>query len=119
MDPVEEVLSSLIETVPGARMAALLGVDGVGVHVALDSAWQGMDASIVEVELASLAGAVQKATRGMGTSPGGEFFLGTAQANYLGTMLNSSYFLVLGLEPAGDLSQARSSLGQARSSLGR
>jgi len=118
MDPLEEVLSSLIEGVPGASMAALLGVDGVAVQVALGEAWQGVDQAVLEVELASLAESVQKAARGLGAAASEAFFLGTVQASYLGTMLDTSYFLVLGLGPAGDLARARSLLEQARATLG-
>ena len=117
MDQVEQVLASLLEQVPGAILAGLLGMDGIGVQVALGEDWQETDTQVVEVELGALGAAVQEAAARLQAGPSPEFFLGTAQANFLGMMVDPSYFLVLGLPPASDLEQARAALGQAREAL--
>jgi len=117
MDPVEQVLAEVMEQMPGAILAGLLGTDGVGVQVALGEDWQETDAQAVEVELAALGAAVQKAAAGLEANPSPDFFLGTAQANFLGVMVSPAYFLVLGLPPDGDLDRARAVLNQARAAL--
>jgi len=117
MDRVEQVLTSILEDLPGASMAAMLGTDGVGVQIALGDAWREADPEVAEVELAALAVAVQKAARRLGGGMSQDFFLSTAQSNFLGIMLDPSYFLVLGLDPTGDLDRAREALAQARGEL--
>lgn len=117
MEQVEQVLAAVMEQVPGAILAGLLGTDGVGVQVLLGAEWQETDTQAVEVELAALGAAVQAAAAGLQAEPGPEFFLGTAQANFLGMMVDPAYFLVLGLPTDGDLEQARAALNQAREAL--
>ncbi len=115
MDNIDQVLASLMDTVPGSTVAALLGMDGVAVQVALGKTE--IDAEVLAIELASLAEAVQKANAKLKTGESGEFFLSTAQFNFLGAMLDSSYFLVLGLTPDGDVERAGEALAQAMESL--
>jgi predicted regulator of Ras-like GTPase activity (Roadblock/LC7/MglB family) len=117
MDDLEDMLTSLLGSVPGATMAALLGMDGVGVEVILRQDWRDMELAVLEVELAALSEAVQKAAARMGASASPDFFLGTAQANFLGQIVDPAYFLVLGLEPTSDLALARTALGQASAAL--
>lgn len=117
MEKVEEILNSIVGEVPGATMATLFGVDGVGVQAALGDAWESMGAEALDVELASLASAVQRAAERLGAGASPEFFLGTARADFVGTMLDDPYFLVLGLEPGSDLDGAREALAQAREVL--
>lgn len=117
MDNIEETLATLVHTVPGATMAALLGLDGVGVQMAVGDAWQDMEQEVLEIELAALAERVQKTAQGLEVRPSPEFFLGTVRANFLGAMVNASYFLILGMEPTGDLDRAGEALGEAREAL--
>ena len=117
MENIEGTLSNLVQEVPGATMAAFLGLDGLGVQIALADAWKDIDQEVIEVELAALAEAVQKALHGLQADPGPEFFLSTAQANFVGAMVDDAYFLVLGMEPGGDLEQAGSGLAQALEAL--
>jgi predicted regulator of Ras-like GTPase activity (Roadblock/LC7/MglB family) len=117
MESIEETLANLVNTVPGATIAALLGMDGVGVQMALGDAWQDAEQDTIEIELAALAEAIQKAARQLQAGPSPEFFLSTAHVNFLGAMVDPAYFLVLGLEPNGDLERAGESLGEAREAL--
>jgi predicted regulator of Ras-like GTPase activity (Roadblock/LC7/MglB family) len=117
MENIEETLSNLVQAVPGAAMAAFLGLDGVGVQIALSDAWKDMEQEVIELELAALAEAVQKAAHGLQAGPSPEFFLSTTQANFVGAMVNTAYFLVLGMQPDGDLGQAGDALGEAREAL--
>ncbi len=118
MESIEETLANLINSVPGATMAALLGMEGVGVQMALGADWEQADQEVIEVELAALAEAVQKtAQRFQSGQSSPEFFLGTAKADFLGAMVDSSYFLVLGLAPNSDLERAGEILGDACLSL--
>jgi len=116
MENIEETLANLAN-VPGATMAALLGMDGVGVQMALGDAWQGAEQEVIEIELAALAEAVQKAAQRLQVNPSPEFFLSTAQSNFLGAMVDPSHFLILGLESSGDLEQAGEALATACSAL--
>lgn len=117
MEQIEQVLAAVMEQTPGAILAGLLGADGVGVHILLGEDWQETDTQAVEVELAALGAAVQAAAAGLQAQPSPEFFLGTAQANFLGVMVDPAYFLILGLPTDGDLDQARAALDQARQAL--
>lgn len=118
MENIEETLANLVNGVPGATMAALLGMDGVGVQMALGTDWEQIDQGVIEVELAALAGAVQRTAQRFQSEQGSpEFFLSTAQADFLGAMVDSSYFLVLGLAPNSDLERAGELLGDACLSL--
>lgn len=117
MGNIEETLATLVNTVPGATMAALLGLDGVGVQMALGEVWQNTDQDTIELELAALAAAVQKTAERLQVGASPEFFLSTAQANFLGAMVAPSYFIALGLEPNGDLERAGEALGEAREAL--
>lgn len=117
MENIEGILSTLVQAVPGATMAAFLGLDGVGVQIALGDAWKDVEQEIIEVELAALAEAVQKAVQGLQAGPSPEFFLSTARASFLGAMVDESYFLVLGMAPGGDLERAAEGLAEAREAL--
>jgi len=117
MENIEETLANLVNTVPGTTIAALLGLDGVGVQMALSDAWQDVDQDVIEIELAALAEAIQKTAGRLQVGPSPEFFLSTAQASFLGAMVGPAHFLVLGLEPSGDLEQAGAALGKAQEAL--
>lgn len=117
MENIEGTLSNLTQTVPGATMAAFLGLDGVGVQMALGDAWKDVEQEVVEVELAALAEAVQKTVHGLQAGPSPEFFLSTARANFVGAMVDAAYFLVLGLEAGGDLERAGEALQEACGAL--
>ncbi len=121
MEEIEEVLTAMLDSVPGAAMAGLLGMDGLGVQIALAESLQEVETEVLEVELAALAEAVQKATGALASGPSSEFFLGTARLNFLGVSLAGesppSYFLVLGFSPDGDLGKAREALSRACASL--
>jgi hypothetical protein len=98
-------------------MAAFLGLDGVGVQAALGDAWKDVEQELIEVELAALAEAVQKVAGRLQAGPSPEFYLSTARANFVGAMVDSAYFLVLGMEPGSDLERAGAGLAQACQSL--
>lgn len=120
MEEIEEVLMTMLDSVPGATVAGLLGVDGLGVQIALTGSLQEVETEVLEVELAALAEAVQKAAGALASGPSPEFFLGTARLNFLGVPLpgeSPSYFLILGFPPESDLGKAREALGRARASL--
>jgi|GEM_PF-1628071 predicted regulator of Ras-like GTPase activity (Roadblock/LC7/MglB family) len=128
MEEIEEVLADLLGSVPGATMAGLLGMDGLAVQIALAESFQEVETELLEVELAALAEAVQKAAGALAAAPSPEFFLGTPRCNFLGAPLNAgvgtgempaltSYFLVLGLSPDADLGKAREALKRACASL--
>lgn len=119
MKEIEEVLTTMLDSVPGAAMAGLLGMDGLGVQIALAESFQEVETEVLEIELAALAEAVQKAAGTLASGPSPEFFLGTARLNFLGVPLTGhfSYFLVLGFSPEGDLGKAREALSRARASL--
>ena len=117
MENIEETLARLVNNVPGAAMAALLGLDGVGVQMALGEGWQDTGQEAIEIELAALAAAVQKTAQRLQAGLSPEFFLSTAQSNFLGAMVDSSYFLILGMDPGGDLERAGEALGEAREAL--
>lgn len=120
MEEIEEVLTRMLDSVPGATVAGLLGMDGLGVQIALAESSQEMETEALEVELAALAEAVQKAADVLASAPSPEFFLGTARLNFLGALLpgeSPSYFLFLGFPPESDLGKAREALGRARASL--
>lgn len=117
MDAIAEALGSLVQELPGARMAALLGMDGIGVQVVLGEAWSEKQPALLEVELAALAEAVQRTCERLEAGPIREFFLETGEAAFVGTVLDHGYFLVLGLERTADLPRARAMLAQARSKI--
>jgi len=117
MGTIEETLANLVEAVPGATMAAFLGLDGVGVQMALGDAWKDVAQESVEVELAALAEAVQKTAGRLQSGPSPEFLLCTAAASFVGAMVDPSYFLVLGMAPGSDLERAGEALAEAREAL--
>ena len=117
MKDIEETLANLVHAVPGATMAALVGMDGVGVQMAVGNAWQEIPQEVLEIELAALAEAVQNTVQRLQAGPSPEFFLSTARASFLGAMVDPAYFLVLGMEPNGDLERAGESLGEAVEAL--
>lgn len=118
MDEIAETLGALVQELPGARMAALLGMDGIGVQVVFGEAWSEKETALLEVELAALAEAVQRTCERLQAGPVREFFLDTGEAAFVGTVLDRGYFLVLGLERSADLPQARAMLAEARSRIG-
>lgn len=118
VDKFEQILTALVDQVSGGAIAAMLGMDGVGVHVALAEAWKESDREVLEVELAELADGVQRTARELGEGESPTFFLGTPEINFLGTMVDAAYFVVLGVEPGGDLAQAEEALVAAREALG-
>jgi predicted regulator of Ras-like GTPase activity (Roadblock/LC7/MglB family) len=102
----KEHLSEIIERVDGARMAALIGLDGLPLCV-VHGAQENEASVLMAVEFAALMTRAQAVARGASMGSIEEL---SVEAEALHTVLRpvgSDYFLAVGLNPGGNLGLAR------------
>ena len=115
----KEMLESIVERTEGSLGALIMGTDGIAVEKVLGEA--GMDANldVAAAEFTSLVRSAQRA--GTDTGLGGlrELVVSLEDATMLMRLLSKDYFVVLAMNPQGNLGRGRFELRKAELKLAK
>ncbi len=109
----EKILQAIVDECGGGRGAALMGLDGIAIAEARASAGVdaddplGGDVSSAGIEFGRILGDMTKASDSLGTGSVRESVLLLARATLIFHFVEEDLFLVLALQPDGNLGKAR------------
>jgi predicted regulator of Ras-like GTPase activity (Roadblock/LC7/MglB family) len=107
-----DVLTDAVENVQGAKLAGIVGTDGLGVEMVLHDVDEYFDSNLAEIEIGGLAAAASAATERMQAGQMRDLIVEAEQLTYLATQIIPGYYAVLGLSPNGNLGRARFAMRQ-------
>ncbi len=107
-----DILHEAIARVNGSQLAGIIGADGLGVEMVIKSDDLPYDREMVEIELASLASAAALASNRLGMGAVRDLIVEMDRATYVASSVVPGYFVVLGVNPNGNLGRARFAVRQ-------
>jgi len=112
-----DILQEAVDRVTGARMAGVIGADGLGVDLVLADESGLPDRTETEIELASLASSAAYSADRLGAGKVRDIIIEADNLTYLASQITPGYYAVLGLKPNGNLGRARFAVRQMVSRL--
>jgi predicted regulator of Ras-like GTPase activity (Roadblock/LC7/MglB family) len=112
----KELLETIVERAEGSLGALIMGTDGIAVEKVLGEA--GMDANL-DVAAAEFTSLVRSAQRDTGLGGLRELVISLEGAVMVMRLLSRDYFVVLAMNPQGNLGRARFELRKAELKLAK
>jgi predicted regulator of Ras-like GTPase activity (Roadblock/LC7/MglB family) len=110
-------LEAVLERTEGSLGALIMGVDGIAVERSLKEAGQEANLDVAAAEFTSLVRNAQKAGKDTGLGRLCELMISLDGAVLLMRLLGRDYFVVLAVNPEGNLGRARYELRKAELQL--
>jgi predicted regulator of Ras-like GTPase activity (Roadblock/LC7/MglB family) len=112
-----DILHEAVNHVHGAKLAGVIGADGLGVELVIsdDEALPGHEET--EIELAQLASSAALSASRLGVGNVRDIIVEAELLTYLASMITPGYYAVLGVQPNGSLGRARFAVRQMVSRL--
>jgi predicted regulator of Ras-like GTPase activity (Roadblock/LC7/MglB family) len=115
---MQAILQEAVERVRGAKLAGVVGTDGLGVEMVLADGVDTPDRELVDVELGSLAALATQASARLGAGDVQDLIVEAEQTTYLASRIIPGYYAVLGVAAnGGNLGRARFAVRQMVSRL--
>ncbi len=111
-----DILNEAVDRVKGARLAGVIGSDGLGVEMVLADGLP-HDREEAEIELAGLAATASMTTSRLGAGQVRDIIIEADDLTYLASMITPGYFAVIGISSNGNLGRARFAVRQMVSRL--
>ena len=115
----KEILETIIERTEGSLGALIMGVDGIAVERSLKQAGQEANLDVAAAEFTSLVRNAQRAGKDTGLGNLHELVISLDDAVVLMRLLGRDYFVVLAIQPEGNLGRARFELRKAELLMAR
>jgi len=109
----KEILETIIERTEGSLGALIMGIDGIAVERSLKQAGQEANLDVAAAEFTSLVRNAQRAGKDTGLGNLHELVVSLENAVVLMRLLGRDYFVVLAINPDGNLGRARFELRKA------
>lgn len=109
----KEILETLLERTEGSLGALIMGIDGIAVERSLRQAGQEANLDVAAAEFTSLVRSAQRAGKDTGLGSLRELVISLDDAVLLMRLLGRDYFVVLAIQPDGNLGRARFELRKA------
>ncbi len=109
----KEVLETIIEHTEGSLGALIMGLDGIAVERSLKKEGHEANLDIAAAEFTSLVRNAQRAGKDTGLGGLRELVISLDDAIVLMRLLSNEYFVVLAINPQGNLGRARFELRKA------
>jgi predicted regulator of Ras-like GTPase activity (Roadblock/LC7/MglB family) len=109
----KEILETIIEHTEGSLGALIMGIDGIAVERSLKQAGQEANLDVAAAEFTSLVRNAQRAGKDTGLGNLHELVISLENAVVLTRLLGRDYFVVLAINPEGNLGRARFELRKA------
>jgi predicted regulator of Ras-like GTPase activity (Roadblock/LC7/MglB family) len=113
----KETLENIMERTEGSLGALIMGIDGIAVERLLKDAGQEANLDIAAAEFTSLVRNAQKAGKDTGLGEVRELMISLESAVVIMRLLGKDYFVVLAVNPEGNLGRARFELRKAELQL--
>ena len=107
-----DILQEAVERVKGARLAGVIGSDGLGVEMVLEDDDLPHDRETAEIELAGLAATAAMTAHRLGAGNVRDIIIEADDLTYIASLITSGYFAVLGITSNGNLGRARFAVRQ-------
>jgi predicted regulator of Ras-like GTPase activity (Roadblock/LC7/MglB family) len=114
-----EILETIIEHTEGSLGALIMGIDGIAVERSLKQAGQEANLDVAAAEFTSLVRNAQRAGKDTGLGNLHELVISLENAVILMRLLGRDYFVVLAIDPEGNLGRARFELRKAELLMAR
>lgn len=106
-----DILQEAVDRVKGARLAGVIGSDGLGVEMVLtDNLPHAREEA--EIELASLASMATMTADRLGAGKVHDIIIEADDLTYIASLIMPGYFAVLGISSNGNLGRARFAVRQ-------
>jgi predicted regulator of Ras-like GTPase activity (Roadblock/LC7/MglB family) len=115
----KELLESVIERTEGSLGALIMGTDGIAVEKVLGEAGVEANLDVAAAEFTSLVRNAQRAGNDTGLGTLRELVISLESAVLVMRVLSRDYFIVLALNPYGNLGRARFELRKAELKLAK
>ena len=115
----KELLESIIERTEGSLGALIMGTDGIAVEKLLGEAGIDANLDIAAAEFTSIVRSAQRAGNDTGLGGLRELVISLEGAILLMRLLSKDYFIVLALDPQGNLGRGRFELRKAELKLSK
>ena len=115
----KDLLENIIERTEGSLGALIMGVDGIAVERSLKQAGQEANLDVAAAEFTSLVRNAQRAGNDTGLGNLHELVISLENAVVLMRLLGRDYFVVLAIDPEGNLGRARFELRKAELLMAR
>jgi predicted regulator of Ras-like GTPase activity (Roadblock/LC7/MglB family) len=109
----KELLESILERTEGSLGALIMGTDGIAVEKVLAEAGHDANLDIAAAEFTSLVRGAQRAGTDLGLGNLKELVVSLDGSTILMRLLSREYFVVLALNPDGNLGRGRFELRKA------
>jgi predicted regulator of Ras-like GTPase activity (Roadblock/LC7/MglB family) len=113
----KELLETIIERTEGSLGALIMGTDGIAVEEVLGEAGTEANLDIAAAEFTSLVRGAQRAGTDLGLGNLRELIISLDDSIILMRLLSRDYFVVLALNPEGNLGRGRFELRKAELQL--
>jgi predicted regulator of Ras-like GTPase activity (Roadblock/LC7/MglB family) len=115
----KELLETILDRTEGSLGALIMGTDGIAVEKALAEAGKDANLDIAAAEFTSLVRGAQRAGTDLGLGNLRELVVSLDDSIILMRLLSRDYFVVLALNPDGNLGRGRFELRKAELQLAR
>lgn len=115
----KELLETIIERTEGSLGALIMGTDGIAVEKVLGEAGKEANLDIAAAEFTSLVRGAQRAGNDLGLGNLRELVISLDDSIILMRLLSRDYFVVLALNPEGNLGRGRFELRKAELQLAK
>ena len=115
----KELLETILDRTEGSLGALIMGTDGIAVEKALAEAGKDANLDIAAAEFTSLVRGAQRAGTELGLGNLRELVVSLDDSIILVRLLSRDYFVVLALNPDGNLGRGRFELRKAELQLAR
>lgn len=115
----KDILRQTLERTEGALGALIMGMDGIAVEKYLLEAGRDANLDVAAAEFNQLLRSAQRAGKTMGYGALNELVVTLEQMKFVMRLLSDDYFIVLAIEPDGNLGRARFELHKAGLDLAR
>ena len=115
----KELLETIIERTEGSLGALIMGTDGIAVEKVLAEAGKEANLDIAAAEFTSLVRGAQRAGNDLGLGNLRELVISLDDSIILMRLLSRDYFVVLALNPEGNLGRGRFELRKAELQLAK
>ena len=115
----KDILKQTLERTEGALGALIMGMDGIAVEKYLLDAGRDANLDVAAAEFNQLLRNAQRAGKTMGYGALNEMVVSLDNMKFVMRLLSADYFIVLAIEPDGNLGRGRFELRKAELDLAR
>ena len=115
----KSLLESIMERTEGSLGALIMGLDGISVEKVLGDAGAEANLDVAAAEFTSLVRSAQRAGNDTGLGNLKELMISLEQAVVVMRLLSRDYFVVLALNPEGNIGRGRFELRKAELQLAK